>query len=121
MEYSSFNEMMDYYHWDFFVYYILTFIVFINCMKSIIYFYYVKKGRLLKVIASYIDIFISILAGVGLLYGTFFQGILTDIPANNGSQWLSRIFILDIIAFVLFIIQLVSIVKGRTIEKEKSP
>jgi hypothetical protein len=90
MEYIALNEMMTYYHWDFFVYYILVSIVFINCMKSLIYFTSVKKDKSLESSPSYIDIFISILANIGLLCGTLFQGILTDIPANNGSQWWSE-------------------------------
>ena len=120
MDYNGFAEMMSYYHWDFFVYYILVSIIFTNCIKSFIYFTYAKRNKHSKINSNYTDVFISILSGIGLLCGTIFQGILTDIPVNNGGIWLNRIIVLDIIGFVLFIIQFNYMVKGRIIEKRNS-
>lgn len=112
-KYSAFDEFMYYYHWDFAVYYILVLIVFINCIKSTYNFITIKKGCTANSVIIYVDLFSSILAGIGLFCGAFFQGILSDISSKYSVMWGNKIFILAIIAFVLFIIQLIFVYKTR--------
>lgn len=66
-KYSAFEELMHYYHWDFYVYYFLVLIVFINCIKSIVNFISIKKGKSSNLTSGYIDLIISVIAGMGLI------------------------------------------------------
>lgn len=112
-KYSAFDEFMYYYHWDFAVYYILVLIVFINCIKTIYNFTSIKKGGTGNSTMNYVDLISSILAGIGLYCGVFFQGILSDISSKYSLIWWNKIFVSAIIAFTLFIIQLIFVYKIR--------
>lgn len=111
--YSAFEEIMNYYHLDFKVYYILAIIVLINALKVIIDFVTIKKGKVPKCYSSPIDLVVSILAGIGLAYGLFFQGVLSDISSKYSEVWGSKIFFLCLISFILFIIQVIFTLKVR--------
>ncbi len=46
------------------------------------------------------DLLISILAGVGLIYGMIFHGVLSDISSKYSKTWGNKMFILCIITGV---------------------
>ena len=119
-KYSAFEELMYYYHWDFYVYYFLVLIVFVNCIKAIVNCSSVKKCKVSNITSSYIDLLVSILAGTGLMCGMFFQGVLSDISSKYSKVWLDKMFILCVVAFVLFIIQLIFILKKENIKNKKN-
>lgn len=105
--YSAFEELMYYYHFDFNVYYFLTLIVFVNCIKAVVEFICIKKGKISKLRSNYLDLIVSVLAGIGLMNGMFFQGVLSDISAKYSKIWGGKMSTLCITAFLLFIIQLI--------------
>ena len=104
--YSSFNELMNYFHFNFIVYLMLFLIVLINCLKTLFNYMNVKKDPSADITISPTDIFITMLCGLGFFFGLMFQGVLADISSHYSSIWWPKIFALSIIAFLLFIIQL---------------
>ena len=117
-KYSAFEELMHYYHINFNVYYILVLIVLVNCIKAIVNFYSVKKSKVSNISSSNIDLLLSILAGMGLGCGMFFHGVFADMSSKYFKIWGSRIFILCLVAFVLFIIQFIFIQKSKNIKNK---
>lgn len=108
---------MHYYHYNFYAYYFLLLIVLINCIKAVIDYIHIKDEKMRKTKASYYDIFLSIVAGLGLLTGTFFHGILTDIPNSHSEEWVGKMSLISIIAFVLFIIQITFFIRSSNRRK----
>lgn len=115
-KYSAFEELMYYYHFDFQAYYILALIVLVNCMKAIGKFMSVKKGKGSSSSSSNIDLLVSILCGIGLGYGMFFQGVLSDVSEKHSEIWGSKMFVLCIASFILFIIQLFFTLRMKNIK-----
>ena len=114
-KYSAFEELMHYYHFSFSTYYSLFFIVLVNCIKAIINFISIKKGKTLNKTAGSIDLFVSILASMGLGYGLIFQGILSDVSTKYFEVWGYKMIVLCVVCFILFIIQLIFTLKIRGI------
>lgn len=117
--YSPFEELMFYYNIDFMVYYILVLIVFINCIKSIVNFMQVKKGKESKIHSNNVDLIISILCGIGLAYGNIFQGVLSDISQNYSHIWGPKLVVLSLMALILFIVQFVFALKIKGIKNKE--
>lgn len=63
-QYSAFKELMYYYHYEFNVFYLLTIIVLINCIKSIVHFVIAKQGKIQCNKFGFIDVMVSIFAGL---------------------------------------------------------
>ena len=80
---------------------------------------FVKKGKGSFSSSSNIDILISMLCGIGLGYGMFFQGGLSDISDKYSEIWDSKMVILCIVSFVLFIIQLTFTLKVKNIKDKQ--
>jgi hypothetical protein len=112
-EYSAFEELMHYYHFDFKVYYILFIIVLVNCIKSLINYISFKKRKVLNNYSNIIDLFISVLAGIGLCYGMIFQGVLSDISNKYFRIWGNKLFVLCVVSLISFIIQFILTFKVR--------
>ena len=112
-KYSAFEELMHYYHFDFKVYYILFIIVLVNSTKSVINYISIKRGKTLITYSSIIDLFISVLAGIGLGYGMVFQGILSDISNKYFEIWGNKLFVLCVVSFILFVVQFIFTIKAR--------
>ncbi len=53
-KYSAFEELMHYYHLNFYVYYFLLLIVFVNCIKVIVNFTSVKKKKRYQILPQVI-------------------------------------------------------------------
>ncbi|SDX30709.1 hypothetical protein [Tepidimicrobium xylanilyticum] len=117
-KYSAFEELMHYYHLNFYVYYFLLLIVFVNCIKVIVNFTSVKKGKVSNINSGNMDLLISILAGIGLGYGMLFQGVLSDISSKYFKIWGNKMFVLCIASFILFIIQLICTLRIRDIKNK---
>lgn len=116
-KYSAFEELMHYYHINFNVYYILVLIVLVNCIKAIVSFCSIKKQKVSSISSSNIDLLLSILAGIGLGCGMFFNGVFADMSSKYFEIWGSKMFILCLIALVLFIIQVIFIQKSQSIKE----
>lgn len=112
-KYSAFEELMHYFHLDFKVYYILIIIVLINCIKSSIIYVSFKRGKGVFTYFGIVDLFITILAGIGLGYGMIFQGVLSDISSKHYEIWGTKLMFLCVVSLILFIIQLVLTLKVR--------
>ena len=119
-KYSAFEELMYYYHWDFYVYYILVIILLVNCVKAIVNFIAIRKCKASDITLSFTDLIISSLAGMGLMCGVFFQGILSDISSKYSKIWWNEMFVLCIAAFVLFIVQVNLTSKIESIKNKKN-
>lgn len=117
-KYSAFEELMSYYHLNFYVYIILMLIVLVNCIKTIIDYIRIKKGNKLKSKSDIFNIITSILAGGGLFSGAFFHGVIADISDKYNKIWTSSILSVCIISFILFIIQIVFMILGNKIEEK---
>jgi di/tricarboxylate transporter len=116
-KYSAFEELMYYYHVEFFVYYLLVLIVFLNCFKAIVKFNSIKRHKVSNISLGYFDLFISMIAGMGLGTGMFFQGILSDISSKYFKIWGNKMFALCVVAFILFIVQLIFTVKTENFKE----
>ena len=114
--YSAFEEIMYYYNLDFKVYYILAVIVLINLIKVIIDHVNIKKSKISNQYSSWMDLLVSVLAGIGLGYGLIFQGVLSDVSSKYSGVWANKMILLCIISFVMFIIQFVFTLKIRNIK-----
>ena len=114
-KYSAFEELMHYYHFNFSTYYFLLFIVLVGCIKAIVNFVSIKKGKALNITVGGIDLLVSILAGMGLAAGMFFQGVLSDISTKYFEIWGNKMLTLCVVSFILFIVQLIFILRIRAI------
>ncbi|MDR7870747.1 MAG: hypothetical protein RIN55_07820 [Tissierellaceae bacterium] len=119
-QYSAFEELMHYYHYEFNVFYLLTLIVLVNCIKSIIHFTIAKQDKIKCNKFGLIDIGVSVLAGLGLMSGLFFQGILSDVSFKYAEIYLGKMMFLCIVSFILFIVQLFFSIRGRQIIDNKA-
>lgn len=116
-KYSAFEELMNYYHISFNVYYILVLIVLVNCIKAIVIFYSLRKQNISNISSSNMDLLLSILAGMGLGTGMLFNGVFADMSSKYFKIWGSKMFILCLAALILFIIQIIFIQKSQNIKK----
>ena len=55
---------------------------------------------------------------MGLGYGMFFQGVLSDISSKYFKIWGNKMFVLCIVSFILFIIQLIYTLRIRDIKNK---
>lgn len=118
-KYSAFEELMHYYHISFNVYYVLVLMVLINCIRAIVYYYSLKKQRTANFSSGYIDLLLSMLAGMGLATGLFFSGIFADMSSKYFKIWGHRIIILCVVALVIFIIQVIFTQKSETLKNRR--
>lgn len=106
--YDAFTELMYYFYFEFNIYCFLVLIVFINCIKTIQDYLYIKKNNSTNINLSPCPytLIVSVFAGISLYNALMFQGVLADISEKYSHIWINKIFTLSIIAFTLFIIQL---------------
>jgi len=109
----QFQELMSYYHLDFIVYYCIALIFVINTFKIV---KLVQKTQS-KYLFPY-DILISVILIFATLAGLIFQGALTDIYLNQKNIWVYRLFVIFGVEVVLFIIQLIFIIKNYKKNKD---
>lgn len=110
MTYNALKELMSYYYFEFNVYYLLGAIMLINTIKAAKDYISIKKNNTDKIQsfkASYFDLITSILIMLGLGSGLLFQGALADISSEYSQIWISKMIIIAVISFVLFIVQLI--------------
>jgi len=110
MTYNALKELMSYYYLEFNVYYLLGAIMLINTIKFGKDYISIKKNKTDKIQsfkAGYFDLIISVLIMLGLGSGFLFQGALSDISSEYSQMWISKMIIIAVISFVLFIVQLV--------------
>lgn len=115
--YSAFEELMYYFDIQFSVYYILTLIVAMNCIKVVVNYVFIRKGKKAKFSSSVFDLITSMLAGIGLGTGMLFQGVLADVSFKHFEIWGDKLLLLCIVSLVLFIIQFIFVFKIKTKEK----
>src|SRR3712207_9253348 len=87
-----------------------------NSIKSLLNFFYFKRDNN---ISAYIDLFISFLCGLGLACGMLFQAILSDISSKYYKMWGNKMMILCILAFILFVIQVIFFIKKEKRSEER--
>ena len=109
--YSALGELMNYFHFEVNIYYILLVIVFINFMKALCSLLRLRKNKDADMSINALDIVISILSGVALFNALIFQGVLADISTQYSQIWFSRVAALCIGAFILFVLQVFFICK----------
>ena len=116
-QYSAFEELMYYYHYEFNIFYLLAMIVLVNCIKSVAHFVISKQGKIQYNKFWMMDIVVSVIAGLGLLFGLIFQGVLSDISTKYSSIYLGKMMFLSVTSSVLFLIQLFFSMRGRDIRR----
>lgn len=103
-EYSSILELMHYFYFEFNIYVILLIIVIVNCFKAIRSYKQVIKNNLNKSF-HLSDIMVSILCEIALGNALMLQGVVADISAEASELWFNKIFIISVVSFVVFIVQ----------------
>ena len=104
--YSQFEEMMQHHNVQFNVFNLLALIVLLNMVKSYINYKNVKELGYKPQNTSFFDISISVLAGIGMIFGTFYYGIMSDVASEQGHLWGGKLFKIGILSGVMFLIQL---------------
>lgn len=116
LEYSAFDGLMNYFHFEFNIYCVLVLVVLINCIDAAMRFSAAKKNDEVSVPNTF-GVIVSMLVGIGLFNALLFQGVLSDISSKYSEIWFNKIFILCIIAFILFVIQFILCVKTAKLNK----
>lgn len=102
--YDPFTELMQYFYFHHNVAILIVVIVAFNTLKVV--------GAILgnqyciEAVSSF-DLIISFLAGGALANALLFQGVLADISDAESDKWLASTFTLCLVAFWLFIVQLI--------------
>nr|WP_300003907.1 zf-HC2 domain-containing protein [Tissierella sp.] len=104
---DSITDIMYYYGMLFVGYYFAFAIVATNVFKSIYVLFIKQKQATSNTLIKTFDIVTSILSGLILASGLYFQGILADNSAPNIDFWSKRLFIISIVSFILFIVQVI--------------
>lgn len=104
---DSITDIMYYYGILFVGYYFSFAIVCVNVFKYIYVLFVNKKQAHSNTLIKTFDIVTSVLSGLILASGLYFQGILADNSAPNIHFWSKRLFIISIISFILFIVQVI--------------
>lgn len=112
--YTQFKELMYYFNFEFFVYAILAIIVLICTLKSIATYISLTKNKNTSLNHGFSDLVISAFCGLGLFFAMFFQGVISDISLDDGNIWFYRVLTICIIAFSLFILQVVLFLVNKT-------
>lgn len=106
-DYDSLTELMKYFHFEFFVHCMLVLIVFTNCINAVLSFLDIKNNKPNAVYPSFINLITSAFSIIGLFSAVYFQGVLSDVSSTHSEIWTNKIFLLCIIAIVLFIVQII--------------
>lgn len=101
--YAALSQTMMYYHMEFYVYFVTFIIMALQTIKAVVQTS--KKNELGK--TYYLDLIIGGFIITSNIGGMIFQGALLDISQGAFSMWLTRLFIIAILNFVLFIVQLI--------------
>lgn len=113
LEIKPLDDVMNYFQWIFFAYVVLLIIVCVNFYKAL----YIKKklknstynGKLFQKT----DLFIDILCGLAMAGGLMFQGVLADNNALNGHMWFERLWIISVVSFIIFILNVIVVFKEK--------
>lgn len=104
---DSITDIMYYYGMLFVGYYFTFGIVCVNVFKSVYVLFINKKQAHSNTLIKTFDIVTSVLSGLILASGLYFQGILADNSAPNINFWSKRLFIISIVSFILFLVQVI--------------
>ena len=113
MKYNAYDELMNYFQFQFNIYIILFIIVTLGLVKTIVEYRKIKNCDDIKEVSinkKLYDLSIGLLAILGLTSGLFFQGALSDIPLESGYKWIDKSMYLFIASIVLFNVQLIFMV-----------
>lgn len=104
---DSITDIMYYYGMLFVGYYFAFGIVCVNIFKAIYLLFTNKKQADSNTSIKTFDIVTTILSGLILASGLYFQGILADNSAPNINFWSKRLFIISAGSFILFLVQVI--------------
>lgn len=106
--YNQFLEVMSYFHLSFFVYYCIVIIFIINTIKI----FNMTKRRTVSYSFVY-DFCVSLLLMAGTIAGLLFQGVILDLSPDVRFVWLNRLFFILTIESLLFIAQIILILRNK--------
>ena len=107
------DDVMKHFQWVFIAYIVLFIIVCINLYKAIrIRKNLINNNVIRKLINTY-DLIIDILCGIAMYAGIIFQGFLADNNALNWTYWNDVLVAISIISVIIFIINIVVVVKKK--------
>lgn len=104
---DSVTDIMYYYGMLFTGYYFAFAIVCANLFKSIYAVVSNRRKSDSDTLIKTFDILTTILSGLILASGLYFQGILADNGAPNIEFWFNRLWLISIVSFIMFIIQVI--------------
>ncbi|NEU05703.1 hypothetical protein [Clostridium senegalense] len=110
MEYNTLKDIMSYFYFEFNINYVLGAIMLVNTIKIIKDYTSIRKSNseiFHNIKSSYYDLIISSFVMIGLYNGVMFQGVIADISSEYSQLWITKMMIVGIVSFVLFIIQLI--------------
>lgn len=99
-------DVMNYYGWCFAGYILAAAVVLIGALKSLRAYRMQRSAEPLRA-SGRLDLLVSVLCGLVLAGGEFFQGVLADNNAPGLSNWSGALLAICIVAAVLFVVQLV--------------
>lgn len=103
-------DVMNYYGWCFSAYVLALIIILVNTVKSY-KSYIISKEEVTSKDNAAADLIISVLCGVILDCGIYFQGILADNAAPGLTMWSRALLLIGFASFVLFVVQLLFYIK----------
>ena len=101
--YDRFTDMMQYYNYAYFAYYILIFIMGVITLKSYLKYRKIKKKPEALITVHIVDIIISIIIGAGFSSMMMFLGTMADIATEYFRIWGNKGWALLAIYVILFI------------------
>lgn len=99
-------DIMNYYGWCFVGYIFAGMVVLIGALKSL-RAYRMRRSAAPMRVCERLDLLVSVLCGLVLVGGEFFQGVLADNNAPGLSNWSGALLTICIIAALLFVVQIV--------------
>lgn len=113
MKYNAYDELMNYFYFEFNVYIVLTIIILVGVIREFQRYSNIKKGTYSNINrGTRLELLYSLLALIGLSNGMFFQGVMTDTPMESGYQWVDRTVYLFVFAIILVCCQTIITVLG---------
>ncbi|CDG00937.1 hypothetical protein [Clostridium chauvoei] len=105
-EISNVEDIMYHFKFAFFPYIVLFIIVIVNFCKAI----YSNKKKTERNFNK-IDLIIDVFCGIAMWSGLMFQGVLADNSAGGYNVWAISLEIISIISFIIFIANLILVLK----------
>lgn len=107
------DDVMQHFQWVFIAYIVLFIIVCINLYKAIMIRKNLINNNVIRKLINTYDLIVDILCGIAMYAGIIFQGVLADNNALNWTYWNNVLVGISIISLIIFILNIVVVVKKK--------